>query len=257
MKKFLTFIAQTGLTQVILTLIVYSLYAAVLGVCFFAPVLIVFYTFSWWILPFLVLNTVPGLLEVLFFSLSLGVAFYVYLILGSIIMAILVRFFSLGIKPGRYLAISLTTLRWLIYSGIYSLARITILPLIPVTPFMNLYLRICGCKMGKNVRVNNRTLNDAYLITIGDNVVIGSDTDISCHLFEANHLILDPIVIEANCLIGTHCYISPGVHIGRNSVIGLYSFIRRGKKIPEKSRITSLSGLPMKRMYELEKGIKK
>ncbi len=66
----------------------------------------------------------------------------------------MVRLLSLGIKPGRYPAISPTTIRWLIYSGIYTTSTRTILPLIPVTFVTNMYFRIVGCRMGRNVKLD-------------------------------------------------------------------------------------------------------
>jgi acetyltransferase-like isoleucine patch superfamily enzyme len=166
----------------------------------------------------------------------------------------LVRLISIGIKPGKYPAVSLTMLRWLIYSGIYTIAHSTILPVVRMTFFTNLFFKIIGCKMGKNVYLNTWMLNDPYLIEIGDNVIIGGDTDLTCHIFEGNHLILDKIKVGKNSLIGAHCYIMPGVTIGENCVIGVYSFIRRSKKIPDNSKITALAGLPIKDMYRIEKG---
>lgn len=144
--------------------------------------------------------------------------------------------------------------RRLIYSGIYTISIRTILPLIPVTFATNMYFRIVGCRMGRNVKINTFNLNDAYLLTLGDAVVIGGGTDISCHLFENNQLILKPIHIGKGSLIGARSYISPGVRIGARCVIGLQSYIRSDHVIPDESVVTSLAAIDLRTAREIERG---
>jgi acetyltransferase-like isoleucine patch superfamily enzyme len=107
--------------------------------------------------------------------------------------------------------------------------------------------------LGKGVRLNTWSLNDAYLIEIGDHVTIGGGTDLTPHQWQDDQLILEPIRIGSGTLIGSDCYITSGVTIGKNCVIGIRSFIRRGRTIPDNTRTTSLGGLPLREMYALEK----
>jgi len=141
-----------------------------------------------------------------------------------------------------------------VYNGIYTITMRTILPLVPVSFVTNLFFRLVGCRMGRNVKINTYVLNDAYLLTIGDDVIIGGQTDVSCHLFERNHLILRPIVIGSGTLIGAHSYISPGVTIGSNCVIGLHSYLRTGRVIPDGATITSLAGIDVHTARHIERG---
>lgn len=257
----LNWLSQSKIVEIALTALVYCIYAAVLALSIVPSV-------------WLVIEVVPEAVEqaaaiqhagasslttgvfiaVIKVAVTLAGALYLYVFFGSIFQALLIRLLSLGVKPGRYPAVSLTTVRWLIYSGIYSITTRTILPLIPVTFVMNMYFRIIGCRIGRNVKLNTFQLNDAYLLTIGDNVIIGGQTDISCHLFESNHLILKPIVIGDDTLIGAHSYISPGVTIGRRCIVGLYSYIRSDKVIPDGSVITSLAGIDTSTARDLERG---
>jgi len=169
-------------------------------------------------------------------------------------MSVFIRILSLGVKEGKYPSVSLTTLRWLIYSGIYNLAVRMILPVIPMTFFSTIFFRIIGCRIGKNVYLNTWILNDAYLMEIGDDVIIGGNTDISCHIYEHGYLKLKPIKIGAGTLIGAHCYISPGVTIGKNCLIGLNTYIRQDKNIPDNTKITSLAGISFHKAHKLERG---
>ena len=186
------------------------------------------------------------------FCLILVLSVYIYFITGVIVMGIIIRILSLGMKPGKYPQASFGMLRWLIYSGIYHIAGSTILNFIPMTFFTNLFFRLMGAKIGKNVYINTWFLNDAYLMEIEDNVVIGGKSDVSCHTFEDNCLVLSPIKIGEGTLIGTRCYISPGVTIGKKCMIGMYSFIRKNSIIPDKTFISSLAGMNVRDVAVLE-----
>jgi len=233
--------------EVILTLLVYAIYVAVLAASI-VPSVALLVT----VLPGLVVPPVTPA-SILLVAVVAAASVYLYLLFGSVIQAAAIRLISAGTKPGRYPAFSFTTLRWLVHSGIYTISIRTVLPLIPMTVFTNLYFRIIGCRMGRNVKLNTFMLNDAYLLTIEDDVIIGGNTDVSCHLFENNHLILKPIRIGRGTLIGAHSYISPGVDIGRNCVIGLHSYIRSDHVVKDGSVITSLAGIDLRTARELER----
>ena len=246
-------IVQSKVVEIVLTALVYCIYTAVIAISI-APSVWLLFT----VLPGLIGPVVSGRaaapVAAVQASIVLAGALYLYVFFGSIVQAGMVRLLSLGIKPGRYPAVSLTTIRWLIYSGIYMISIRTILPLILVTFAINMYFRIVGCRMGRNVKLNTFILNDAYLLTIEDDVIIGGGTDVSCHLFENNHLILKPIHIGKGSLIGTNSYISPGVRIGARCTVGLSSYIRSDHVIPDGSVITSLAGIDVRTAREIERG---
>ncbi len=246
MKSVINFISESPVTQALITCVVYAIYAAVMGISLVPSVGLVVYGAR---------QFPPGTLSavnLLAFCGILGVAVYLYFITGVIIMGILIRILSLGMKPGKYPRASFAMLRWLIYSGIYHVAGSTILTFIPMTFFTNLFFKLAGAEIGKNVYINTWFLNDAYLLEIEDNVVIGGKTDVSCHTFEDNCLVLSPIRIGEGTLIGTGCYISPGVTIGKRCKIGMYSFIRKNTVLPDKTFISSLAGMPVRDVAILE-----
>ena len=246
-------IAQSKPIEIVLTALVYCIYAAVIAVSISPSVWLLII-----VLPGLIGPVLSGQASAPVAALKasgvLAGALYLYVFVGSIFQAGMVRLLSLGIKPGRYATVSLTTIRWLIYSGIYTISIRTILPLIPVTFATNMYFRIVGCRMGRNVKINTFMLNDAYLLTIEDDVIIGGNTDVSCHLFENDHLTLKPIHIGKGSLIGAHCYISPGVTIGARCIVGLNSYIRSDHVIADGSVITSLAGIDVRTARQIERG---
>jgi acetyltransferase-like isoleucine patch superfamily enzyme len=234
-------LSRNKLVEVVLTLLVYSLYTAVLAASL-APSAWILIGAARTVLPQLSAGPIGGALIALT-CLALSAAVYAYVIWGVVLQAVVIRLLSLGLRPGRYPAASLTTLRWLVYSGIYTLGKATILPLVPATCFANLYFRLVGCRIGRNVKINTSALNDAYLLELEDDVLVGGATDLSCHTYEDGFLVLAPIRIGAGTVVGAHCYVSPGVTVGRRCVIGLGCYLRPGTKVPDDTILTSAAAL--------------
>lgn len=242
----IAFLAESLLAQAFVTLIVYAFYAVIIGVSLIPSVYLLWNTWN-----ICASNFSPT--HVALFSLSCGAAIFLYFITGALVMSIVIRIFTFGIKPGRYPMQSLTMIRWMIYSGVYHLAGMTILAYIPMSVVGIIFFRIIGANIGKNFRLNTWFLNDAYLMEIGDNVIIGGKTDISCHTFEKNHLILQRVKIGNDTFIGQRCYISPGVTIGNHCVIGQYAFVRKNNTIPDRTTLSAIAGLPIREVMKMEK----
>lgn len=236
--------------QVFLAFVIYALYALVLAVSLIPAVALLALVLR----AFAAINWHIDLKHILVLAAAVAVSVYLYFIWGAVWMAFLIRLIMLGVKPGKYPKASLTTLRWLIQGGIHTIAMRSILPYIPVSFFCTLYFRVCGARIGKNVYINSNLVSDAYLLSLEDGVIIGGGAEVSCHIMEREYLILSPIRIGADSLIGTGAYISPGVSIGSRCTIGARCYIRRGVRIPDGSVYTVLSGLPMRQVHDLEKG---
>ncbi len=85
--------------------------------------------------------------------------------------------------------------------------------------------------IGDNTYINfNCNFVDDGKIMIGKNVLFGPNVTIATvgHPINPNmrdYMYTDPVVIEDNCWIGANVTICPGVHIGKNSVIGAGSVV--------------------------------
>jgi acetyltransferase-like isoleucine patch superfamily enzyme len=79
-------------------------------------------------------------------------------------------------------------------------------------------------KMGTMVDIGAFTyINAKYGVTIEDNVQIGSHCSIySVSTIDNKH---GPVVLEKNCSIGSHSIVMPNVRIGRDSIVGAFSFV--------------------------------
>lgn len=97
-------------------------------------------------------------------------------------------------------------------------------------------------QLGKNTDIGAFTLiNAIHGVEIEDNVQIGSH----CSLYSLSTIDIKKgkITIKENAKIGTHSVIMPGVTIGRNSVVGAFSFVN--KDIPDNAKAL---GIPINRI---------
>ncbi len=251
MKKGFAKISKSILFQAIITIAAYILYVFIFALCI-APsiILILKFIYPLWMK---IINQGIHVIDIVKLTLTLAASFYLFAISGIFILGSIIRLASWRIKPGRYRLTSFTFFRWLFFSGVYNFAIQLVLPMVRMTFFTNIFYTLVGCKMGKNVKLNSWTLPDAYLLEIGDNVIIGAKTEITCHVVEGKYLLLKNIKIGSNTLIGAHCYISPGVEIGNRCVIGLNSMVRKNVNLPDRTKIAGIAGLPLHEVYDIEK----
>ncbi len=79
-------------------------------------------------------------------------------------------------------------------------------------------------KLGENTDIGAFTyINAKYGVVIGKNVQIGSH----CSIYSVSTIDnkKGKVVIKENARIGTHSTVMPGITIGKNAVIGAYSFV--------------------------------
>ncbi len=80
-------------------------------------------------------------------------------------------------------------------------------------------------------------LIDLSLITIEEGCTIGDRVTISCHTLTKDALILRPVTVKKNSLIGTHSKLYLGTEIGENSMIGGNNVLFK-KKFPDNSKVS-------------------
>ncbi len=104
-----------------------------------------------------------------------------------------------------------------------------------------------GLKLGKYTDIGAYTyINAKYDVVIEESVQIGSH----CSVYSVSTIDKKQgkIVLKKNCRIGSHSIIMPGVAIGKNSIIGAFSFVN--KDIPDN---VLAFGIPAKVIKKLTK----
>ena len=235
------------ITDILSSLILYILLGLIFGISFI-PAGLLFHLFK---------SDFTSLTAVIYNILLLGICAYLFIVSGLLTFGFFEKIFSLGLKPGKYDVGSFAFYHWLIMGSIHTVNINLFLPMTIGSAATKLYYKIIGIKIGKNVFINTVGLHDGYLLEIGDNVVIGGRTEITCHIFEKGTLILDKVHVGNNVLIGANCYIMPGASISDNCDISANSVIKKGKKIEEKSVIMPIPSLSIKEVAFFSSLIKK
>lgn len=108
------------------------------------------------------------------------------------------------------------------------------------TPFSDFAIKLQrsrGVKIGKNCHFSPYVLIDLLypqIVTIGDNVTIGSNTLIFAHANPTTNLFLkkngyprkvEPVNIKSGAVLFPGCIVTAGVTIGENSLIGAGSVV--------------------------------
>lgn len=165
--------------------------------------------------------------------------------------ALFIRLLRVRYKEGDYVStikdkISFKfILSYALYFPTYKVIGFLNMPPIKVS-----FLRMIGCKVGKNVALSaDEWIFDPYVTEIGDNTVIGARSIISGHIGEG-HLIIKKIKIGKNVLIGGDCFIMPGAIIEDNVILGAKSLVLKDQ-ILKKGKI--YAGIPAKEIKTTDK----
>ena len=212
------------ITQNVLTTIVVLYTAIHWGIACIPGIFLVLYTFE-------LTNESILFYRATYIGISLGLAYVMWMLATILITSILGFIFKPSIDNVRVPFLSFTSVRWAFLNVIDRLAKPCVHHMVPswITDF---YYRAMGCKIGKDCFVSSDRINDPYLVTIGDNSIIGSKVIITPHLAEKNDLVLSPITIGNNCLIGLGAQINPGCVIGDGAVIASRAIVPKYTNIP-------------------------
>lgn len=106
---------------------------------------------------------------------------------------------------------------------------------------------VANLELGENTDIGAFTyMNAKFGIVIEENVQIGSH----CSIYSVSTIDdkEGKVVLKKNCKIGSHSVIMPGVTVGKNSVVGAFSFVN--KDIPDN---VVAFGIPAKVISQLAK----
>ena len=178
-------------------------------------------------------------------------AFYIFLVCSSVFVAFVERLLTLGLKPGSYPIGSKQFFRWLVYSGLHLWSVNIVLPFLRGNNWIKIYLRISGAKIGKQVFINTKHIYDAYLLEIEDNVFVGGDAFVNCHLFEGGSLKLGKIILKQGSSVGACAYLTPGTTAGKDSQIGMHTYLRRNTTISDGGALITPPGMSMRQALKI------
>lgn len=242
MKTFIDKLLRNPITFEITSLFVYAFYCSVFAVAAIPSVFLIHQGMQLLDNSFLMLFV---------FTVICFLSFYVFLVVSSIVVGFVERLLTLGFKPGSYPPGSPVFFRWLIYSGLHLWLINLVLPFLRGNNWIKIYLRVAGAKIGKETFINTKEIYDAYLLEIGDEVLIGGEVFLNCHLFEHGHLNLDKITIGDNSTIGAKAYLTPGNRVGKNGAVGMYTYLRRNTEVRDGETVMTPPGMSVRQIVKL------
>lgn len=155
--------------------------------------------------------------------------------------------FLLGgrLKPYRGSAVSLAAMRWYVHCTMTLVVRYSFLEFVTPSAFSNLYYRLMGMKIGRNVAINSTAIADPSLIEMEDNVTIGGSASVLAHYAQGGYLVISPVKIGAGATIGLRAVVMGGVEVGPKAKVLASSFVLPGTKIPAGE---TWAGIPAQRI---------
>jgi acetyltransferase-like isoleucine patch superfamily enzyme len=136
-----------------------------------------------------------------------------------------------GSPIGAFPYYSFQACRWASYNSLILMVRYTCMNFIRVTPFLTLFHRFMGMRIGRRVQINTSIIGDSNLIEIGDDTVIGGDVTLVAHAAEQGRLVTAPVTIGSRVTVGLMSVIFPGVTIGDGATIAANAVVTKGTRI--------------------------
>ncbi|MFC1698756.1 acyltransferase [Candidatus Omnitrophota bacterium] len=198
--------------QLLFTLFLYAVGIIIIGLAVFPGVLLVFNVWK-------TAAVYQPAIRILFLCLSMTAAYFVYGISLILLVGIVRIVFRLSLREGEYPLHSLGAFRWALINSLVLVVSNTFMDFILLTPFINIFYRLMGAKLGKNVQINTKFCADLSLLEIGDGAVIGGHATVIGHSFERSRIILKKVKIGKSSIIGLNSVILPGADIGDGALI--------------------------------------
>ena len=170
----------------------------------------------------------------LLIGVTLSLCYFIFGISLILIVGCIFRILPIKPKPGIYPLHSITTIKWGLCGAFLRLVNLAFLSFITPTFLNVLYFRLIGTKLGKGVQINTISINDPWLLEIGDGTVIGGGASVNGHSVEKGTLILDKVKIGKDCTIGAGSIIWPGCTVGDRSILANQSVLKRKSTIGDK-----------------------
>lgn len=115
------------------------------------------------------------------------------------------------------------------------------------SPMFNMWARLMGTRIGRDVWCESWWLPEFDLITIEDRCTVNRGTVLQTHLFHDRVMSIEPVLLRQGSTLGPNSFLLPGASIGERSTIGPCSLVLRQDAIPSDS---VWAGNPVQRVTE-------
>jgi len=110
------------------------------------------------------------------------------------------------------------------------------------TPWLPVFLRLLGVKIGRRVWMNSTDITEYDMVSIGDDSALNEDCGPQTHLFEDRVMKVGPVKIGERCSVGARTIILYDSEIGNDVKLEALSLVMKGENL---SPSTSWIGSPV------------
>jgi len=149
---------------------------------------------------------------------------------ATLIFSILLKWLLLGrIRAGRY-----PLWGWFYWRFwfVRSVVRAAPVHYLDGTPLLNLYYRLMGARIGRDVFIGTYSLSTFDLLTVGVGSSIGLNTSVDGASVEGGMLTLAPVTIGRRCWVGNRCVLGADTVLEDGSGLDDLSMLPDGARVP-------------------------
>ncbi|MEN8774467.1 MAG: Pls/PosA family non-ribosomal peptide synthetase [Akkermansiaceae bacterium] len=173
--------------------------------------------------------------ELVTFFLATGVSLFLDII-ACLLVVVYKRVLVGKIKPGIHPLWSMFVWKNEAVNGAYeSIAAPSFVPMLG-TPFLAPYLRLLGCKVGKDVYLGTTLFSEWDLVEIGDHVELNAGAVVQNHLFEDRVMKASQLKIGDSCSVGNMAVVLYDTEMKDGAELAPLSLLMKGETVPEKTR---------------------
>ena len=100
------------------------------------------------------------------------------------------------------------------------------------TPWINVYLRLMGCKIGKRVFTDTTDFTEQDLVSVGDDAALNENAGLQTHLFEDRVMKVSGIQIGPRATVGSLAIVLYDSVIEADAQLGDLSVLMKGETLP-------------------------
>lgn len=166
-------------------------------------------------------------------TLLLGTAVSLVLDIAACLLVVVYKRVLLGkIKPGIHPLWSMFVWKNEAVNGAYeSIAAPSFVPMLG-TPFLAPYLRLLGCKIGKDAYLGTTLFSEWDLVELGDHVALNSGTVVQNHLFEDRVMKASHLKIGDRCSVGNMAVVLYDTEMKEGAELAPLSLLMKGETVP-------------------------
>ncbi|MER7849777.1 Pls/PosA family non-ribosomal peptide synthetase [Kitasatospora sp. NPDC096077] len=104
------------------------------------------------------------------------------------------------------------------------------------TPYLNLWLRSLGARIGRGAWCETHWLPESDLVTVGAGASVNRGTVLQTHLFHDRVMRLGPVHLGSGSTTGPHSIVLLNSSLGDTTTVGPASLVMRGENVPGDTR---------------------